>query len=147
MIAIKKFSFQVDGEHRLRVFENRVLRRIFGPKKDEVTGEWRKLHNEQLHNLYSSLDIIRQVKSRRVRRAEHVARMGEERKVYKVLVGKPEGRRLLGRPRHRWEDGVRTELREISLGGVDCIRLAQDRDRWQAVVSAEMNLRVLAPRS
>jgi hypothetical protein len=78
-------------EHRLRVFENRVLRRIFGPQMDEVTGEWRKLHNEELHNLYSSPDIIRQVKSRRMRWARHVARMGEERKVYKVLVGKSEG--------------------------------------------------------
>jgi hypothetical protein len=83
------------------VFENRVLRRIFGPKRDEVTGEWRKLHNEELHNLYSSQDIIRQVKSRRMGWAGHVARMGEERKVYKVLVGKPEGRRPLGRPRRR----------------------------------------------
>jgi hypothetical protein len=82
-----------------------------------------------------------------MRWAGYVACMGEERKVYKVLVGKPEGRRPLGRPRHRWEDGVRMELREISLGGVDWIRLAQDRDRWQAVVSVVMNLRVLAPQS
>jgi hypothetical protein len=102
------------------VFENRVLRRIFGPKRDEVTGEWRKLHNEELHNWYSSPDIIRQVKSRRMRWAGYVARMGEERKVYyKVLVGKPEGRRPLGRPRRRWEDGVRMDLREIGLGVVD----------------------------
>jgi hypothetical protein len=96
----------ISMEHRLRVFENRVLRRIFGPKRDEVTREWRKLHNEELHNLYSSPDIIRQVKSRRMRWAGHVARMGEERKMYKVLVGKPEGRRPLGRPRRRWEDGI-----------------------------------------
>jgi hypothetical protein len=112
-----------------------------------VTGEWRKLHNEELHNLYSFLDIIRQVKSRRMRWAGHVARMGEDRKVYKVLVGKPEVRRPLGRPRRRWEDGIRMDLREIGLGGVDWIRLSQDRDRWRAVVSAVMNLRVLAPRS
>jgi hypothetical protein len=105
-------------KHRLRMFENRVLRRIFGPKMDEVTGEWRKLHNEELHNLYSFPDIIRQVKSRRMRWTGHVARMGEERKVYKVLVGKPEGKRPLGRPRRRWEDGVRMDLREIGLGGV-----------------------------
>jgi hypothetical protein len=128
------------------VFENRVLRRIFGPKRDKVTGEWRKLHNEKLHNLYSSPDI-RRVKSRRMRWAGHVARMGEERKVYKVLVGKPEGKRPLGRPRHRWEDGIRMDLRETGLGGVDWIRLAQDRGRWRAVVCAVMNLRVLAPRS
>jgi hypothetical protein len=84
------------------VFENRVLRRIFGSKRDEVTGEWRKLHNEELYNLYSSPDIIRQVKSRPMRWAGHVARMGEERNVYKVLVGKPEGKRPLGRPSRRW---------------------------------------------
>jgi hypothetical protein len=85
------------------VSENRVLRRIFGPKRDEVTGEWRKLHSEELHILYSSPDIIRQIKSRRMRWAGHVARMGEERKVYKVLMGKPEGKRPLGRPRRRWD--------------------------------------------
>jgi hypothetical protein len=118
------------------VFENRVLRRIFGPKRDEVTGEWRKLHSEELHNLYSSPDIIRQVKSRRVRWAGHVARIGEERKVYKVLVGNPEGKRPLGKPRRRWEDGIRMDLREIGLGCVDWIRLAQDRDRFLSVVSA-----------
>jgi hypothetical protein len=93
---------------------NRVLRRIFGPKKDEVMGEWRKLHNEELHNLYSSPDIIS--KSRRMMWAGHVARMGEERKVYKVLVGNPEGKRPLGRPRRRWEDGIRMDRREIGLG-------------------------------
>jgi hypothetical protein len=129
------------------VFENRVLRRILGPKRDEVTEEWRKLYNAELHNLYSSPDIIRQVKSRRMRWAGHVARMVQERKVYKVLVGKPAGRRPLGRPRRRWEDGVRMDLRETGLEGVDWIRLAQDRDRWRAVVSAVMNLRILAPQS
>jgi hypothetical protein len=129
------------------VFENRVLRRIFGPKRDEMTGEWRKLHNEELHNLYTSPDIIRQVKSRRMRWAGPMARMGEDRKVHKVWVGKPEGKRPLGRPRRRWEDGNRMDLREIGLGGVSWIKLAQDRDRWRAVVSAVMNLRVLAPQS
>jgi hypothetical protein len=98
------------------VFENRVLRRIFGPERDEVNGEWRKLHNEELHNLYSSPDIIKQIKSRRMRWAGHVARMGEETKVYKVLVGKPEGKRPLGRPRRRWEDWIGMDLREIDLG-------------------------------
>jgi hypothetical protein len=134
-------------EHRLRVFENRVLRRIFGRKRDEVTGEWRKLHNEELHILYSSPDIIRQVKSRRMRWAGHVARMREERNVFRVLMGKPEGKRPLGRPRRRWEDGIRIDLRETGWGIVDWIQLAQDRDRWRDVVNTVMNLRVLAPRS
>jgi hypothetical protein len=102
------------------VFDNRVLRRIFGPKGDEVTGQWRKLHNGELHNLYSSPDIIRQIKSRRMRWAGHVARMGEGRNVYRVLVGKPKGKRPLGRPRRRWEDRIKTDLREIGWGcGVD----------------------------
>jgi hypothetical protein len=99
LYGCETWSLTIREEHRLRVFENRVLRGIFGPKRDEVTGEWRKLHNEELHNLYSSPDIIRQAKSRRMRWAGHVARMGEEIKVYKVLVGKPEGKRPLGRPR------------------------------------------------
>jgi hypothetical protein len=92
----------IKGTERLRVFENRPLRRIFGPKRDEVTGEWRKLHSEKLHNLYSSPDIIRQIKSTRMRWTGNVARMGEERKVYKVLAGKPEWKISLGRPRRRW---------------------------------------------
>jgi hypothetical protein len=108
-----------------RRFENRVLRRIFGPMTDEVTGEWRKLHNEELHNLYSSPNIIRQIKSRTRRWAGHVARMGEERKGYRVLVGKPERKRPLRRPRHRWEDGIRMDLREIGWGDVVWILLAQ----------------------
>jgi hypothetical protein len=98
------------------MFENCVLRRIFAPKRDDVTGEWRKLHNEEIYNLYSSTDIIRQIKSRRMRWAGHVARMGEEKKLYRVLVGKPEGKRPLGRPRRRWEDGIRMYLREIGWG-------------------------------
>jgi hypothetical protein len=147
LYGCETWSLTPREEHRLRVFENSVLRRIFGPKRDEVMVEWRKLHNEELHNLYLSPDIIRQVKPRRMRWVGHVARMGEERKVYKVLVGKPDGKRPLGRPRRRWEDGIRMDLREIGLGGVDWIRLSQDRDRWRAVVSAVMNLRVLAPRS
>jgi hypothetical protein len=92
-------------EHRLRVFQNRVLRRIYGPKRDEVTGERRKLHNGELHNLYSSPDVIRQIKSRRMKLAGHVACIGEGRKVYGVLVGKLKGKRPLGRPRHRCENG------------------------------------------
>jgi hypothetical protein len=124
MYGCETWSLAIREENRLRVFENRVLRIIFGPKRDEVTGEWRKLHNEELYNLFSSPDIIRQVKSRRMRWAGHVARMGEDRKVYKVLVGKPEGKRPLGRPSRRWEDRIRMDLREIGLGGVDWIRLA-----------------------
>jgi hypothetical protein len=90
------------------MFENRVLRRIFGPKRDEVTGGWRKLHNE-LHNLHSSSNIIRMIKSRRMRWAGHVARMGKKRNAYMILVGKPEGMRSLGRPRRRWVDNIKTE--------------------------------------
>jgi len=93
-------------ERSLRVFENRVLRRIFGPKRDEVTGKWRKIRNEELNYLYSSASIVRMIKSRRMRWAGHVARTGERRGVYRVLVGKPEGKRQLGRPRHRWEDNI-----------------------------------------
>jgi hypothetical protein len=125
LYGCETWSLTLREEHRLKVFENRVLRRVFGPKRDEVMGEWRKLHNEELHSLYSSPDIIRQVKSRRMRWAGHVARMGEERKMYKVLVGKPEGKRPLGRPRRRWEDWIRMDLREIGLGvliGFDWLR-------------------------
>jgi hypothetical protein len=103
-------------EHRLRVFENRVLRRIFGPKRYEVTGEWRKLHNEELHILYSE-NIIRHIKSRRMRWTEHVAHMGEEGNVYKVFLGKLEGKRPLRRLRCRWENGIRMDLRAIGCGG------------------------------
>jgi len=100
-------------ERRLRAFENRVLRRVFGPKRDEVTGEWRKLHNEELRELYLLPNIVRVVKSRRMRWAGHVARMMEGRGVHRVLVGKPEGKRPLGRPRRRWEDNITMDLREV----------------------------------
>jgi hypothetical protein len=113
LFGCETWSFALREQHRLRAFENRVLRRIFGSKRHEVTGEWRKLHNEELHNLYSSPNSIRQIKSRRLKRAGHVAGMGEERKLYKFSVGKPEGKRQLGRPRRRWEDGIRMDLREI----------------------------------
>jgi hypothetical protein len=111
------------------VFENRMLRRIFGPKRDEVTGEWRKLHNEELHDLYSSPSIIRIMMARRMRCAGHVAPMGEKRNAYRLLVGKPEGRRPLGRPRRRWVDNVRMDLVEVGWGDVDWIGLTRDRDR------------------
>jgi hypothetical protein len=123
------------------VFENKLLR-IFRPKRDEVTGGWRKLHNEELHDLYSSPSIIRIIKSRRMRWAGHVARMREKRNVYRLLVGKPEGRRLLGRPRRRWVDNIKMDLLEIGWGGVDWIGLAQDRNKWRALVNAVMNLLV-----
>jgi hypothetical protein len=131
--------------HRLMVFENRVLRKIFGPKRDEVMGQWRKLHNRELHNLCSSTDIIRQIKSRRMRWAGHVACMGKGRNVYRVLVGKPKGKRTLERPRCRWEDGIKMDLREIGCRGVEWIHLAQDTSRWQAVVNVVMILQVLMP--
>jgi hypothetical protein len=137
------WSLTLTEEHRLR-FENRELRRISGPKRAEVMGEWRKLHSGELHNLYSSPYIIRQIKSRRMRWTGHVARMGEGRNVYRVLVGKPTGKRPLGKPRHRW-DGIRMDLREIGWEGVKWIHLAQDRDWWQALVNTVTNLWILAP--
>jgi hypothetical protein len=105
------------------------------------------LHNEKLQILYSSPNIIRKIKSRRMRWAGHVARMGEERNVYRVLMGKPEGKRPIGRPRRRWEDGIRMDLREIGCRSIDWIQMAQDRDRWRSLVNTVMNLRVLAPLS
>ncbi|KAJ4432511.1 hypothetical protein ANN_21131 [Periplaneta americana] len=126
---------------RVKVFENKVLRKIFGAKRDEVTGEWRKLHNTELHALYSSSDILRNLKSRRLRWAGHVARIGESRNAYRVLVGRPEGKRPLGRPRRRWEDNIKMDLREVGYDDRDWINLAQDRDRWRAYVRAAMNLR------
>ena len=106
-----------------------VLTRIFGPRRDEVTGEWRRLHNEELNDLNSSPNIVRVIKSRRMRWAGHVSRMGEERGVYRVLVGKPEGRRQLGRRRRRCGDNIRMNLQEVGCGYMDWIGRAQDRDR------------------
>jgi hypothetical protein len=106
-----------------------------------VTGGWRKLHNEELRDVYSSPSIIRIIKSRRMRWAGHVAQIGEKRNVYRLLVGKPEGRRPIGRPRRRWVDNIKMDLLEIGWGVVDWIGLAQDRDKWRALVNAVMNLR------
>ena len=135
------WSLILREEHRLRVFENRVLRRIFGPRRDGVTGEWRKLY-EELNDLYSSPNIVRMIKSRRMGWAGHVARMEKGRGVHKVLVGKPEGKRPLGRPRRRWEDNIKMDLQEMGRGCGDWMELAQDRDRWRALVSMVMNFRV-----
>jgi hypothetical protein len=112
LYGCETWSLTLREEHRLRLFENRFLRRMFGTNRDEITGEWRKLHNEELHILCSSPNIIRQIKSKRTRWAGHVARVGEERNVYKVLMEKSEGKIPLGRPRRRWEDRIRMDLRE-----------------------------------
>jgi hypothetical protein len=127
LYGCETWSLTVREEHKLRVFENRVLRRIFEPKRDGVTGGWRKLHNEELHNLYSSPSIIRIIKSRRMRL---VAQMGEKRNMYRLLVGN-----------ERWIDNIKMDLLEIGLSFVDWIGLAQDRHRWRALVNAVMNLR------
>jgi hypothetical protein len=127
-------------ERRLRVFENRVLR-VFGPKRDEVTGEWRKLHNEELNDLRSLPDIVRVVKWRRMRWAGHLARMGEDRGVHRVLVGKPEGKRPLERQRRRWEDNIKMDLQEVGVGRGDWMELGQDWDRWRALVCTVRDFR------
>jgi hypothetical protein len=132
-------SLTLREEHRLRVFENSVL--MFGPKR-EKDRVWRKLHNDELHSLYSSLNIVRGIKSRRLRWVEHVACVGEGRGVYRVLVGRPEGKKPLERPRRRWEDNIKLDLREIGIDGVNWICLAQDRVQWWAFVNMVMNLRV-----
>jgi hypothetical protein len=123
LYTCETWSLTLREEHRLRVFENRVLRRIFGRKSDAVKREWRKFPNEELHNLYSSPNIIRLIKARRMRWAGHVVCMGEERKVYKILVGKPKGWRPLIRARHGRENGIRLDLREIGLGSGDWLRI------------------------
>jgi hypothetical protein len=113
LYGCETWSLTLREEHRLGVFGNRVLRRVFGPKRDELTGEWRNLHNEELYDLYSSPSIIRIIKARRMRWAGHVARRGEKRNAYSLLVGKPEGKRPLGRPRRRWLDNIRMDLVEV----------------------------------
>jgi hypothetical protein len=129
-------------ERRLRVFENRVLRRVFGPKRDEATGEWGKLHNEELSDLNSLPNIVRVVKSRRMRWVGHVARMGEKEGAQGVGGLKHEGKRPLGRPRRRWEDNIKMDVKEVGGSRGAWMELAQNRDRWRALVSTVKNLRV-----
>ena len=140
LYGCETWSLTLREENRSKVFENEVLRKIFGAKKDEITGEWRKLHNADLHAFYSSQNIIRSLKSRRLRWAGHVARMDESRNAYRVLVGKPEGKRLLGR--HRWEDNIKMDLREVGCDAGDWIDLDEDSVQWPAYVRAVMKLRV-----
>jgi hypothetical protein len=117
-------------------------RRIFGPKRDKISGEWRKLHTEELHDLYPSPNIIRVIKSRRMAWAGHIARVGGRKGLYRSLVWKPEGKRPLGRPSCRWEDNTNIDLQEGRCGGMDWIELSQNWGSWRALVNAVMNLRV-----
>ncbi|KAJ4450195.1 hypothetical protein ANN_01602 [Periplaneta americana] len=145
LYGCETWTFTLREEQRLRVFENKVLRKIFGAKRDEVTGEWRKLHNGDLHAFYSSPDIIRNIKSRRLRWAGHVARMGESRNAYRMLVMRPERKIPLGGPRRRREDNTKMDLMEVGYDDRECFNLAQNRDRWRAYVRAAMNLRLAVP--
>jgi hypothetical protein len=131
LYGCENWSLTLREEHRLRVSENRALK-VFRTKREE-DGSWRKLHNDELHSLYSSPNIVRVIKSRKMRWAGHVARIKEGRGVYSVLVGKPEGKRPVGRPRRMWEDNIKMDLREIGIDGANWIRLAQDRVQWRVL--------------
>jgi hypothetical protein len=141
LYGCETWSLTLREEQRLRVLENRVLRRLFGPKRDEATGEWRRLHNEELNDLYLWPNIIRAIKPRRMKWVGHVARMGLRRGAYRNVVVRPEGRPPFGRPRCRCVYNIKMDLEEVGWGSMDRIELAQDRDRWRAVVNAVMNLR------
>jgi hypothetical protein len=136
------WSLTLREEHRLKVFENRLLRRMFGQKRNEATGEGRKLHEEELRGLYSLPSIIRIMKSRRMRLEGHVARMGKKRNAYRLLTGKPEGKKPLGRPSRSGVNNIRMDLGGVGCGDLDWIVLAQDRNRWRALVNSVLNLRV-----
>jgi hypothetical protein len=141
-MGVKTWSLTLSEERTLRVFENRVLRKIFGPKTDEVTGERRQLHSEELNDQSFSPSVVRVTKRRRMRWTGHVTSMGERIVVYRVFLGKSEGKRPLRKPRHIWEDNIKMDLQEVGRGGMNWIDLAQDRDRWRALANAIMNLRV-----
>jgi hypothetical protein len=142
LYGCETWSLTLREKHRLTLFENRVLRRLFGPKRDEVTGGWRKHHNEELHNLHSSPNIIRIIKSRKLRWTGRVAQMEKKSNAYRILVEKPEGKRPIGRQRRRWVDDIQIYLRETEWVGMGWIDLAQGRDQWRAVVNTVMNLRI-----
>ena len=131
----------IEGGTQAEVFENRVLRRIFGPRRIDVTGEWRKLHNEELNDIYSSSNIVQVIKSRRMRWAGHVACVGDSKAVYRVVMGRSEGKRPLGRPRRRWVDNIKMNIQEVGWVGVDWLELTQDRYRWRALVNVVRNIR------
>ena len=141
LYGYETWSLTLREECRLRVFENRILRRIFGAKRDE-NGEWRRLHNEELHSLYRSPNRVRMIKSRRLRCAGHVARMEEGRSAFKILRGKSTGTRPLGRPMRRWEDNIRMHHEEIGINARNWVDTDQDRNYWRALVNAALNLRV-----
>jgi len=138
LYGCETWSLTLREERRLRVFENWGLRRIFGNTRDEVTREWRKLHNEELNGLYCSSNIVRVIVSRRIRWGA-CSMYGERRGVYKVLVGKPEGERPLGRPRRRRKDNIKMDLQEVGCGDMEWIDLVPGRDRWRELVNAVMN--------
>jgi hypothetical protein len=139
LYGCEAWSLTLREERRLKVFENRVLRRLFGPKRDEGTGEWKELHNEELNDMYSLHNYVRVVKSRRMRWAGYVTHMGEEIDVHRDLVGKTKGKRPLGRPRRNWEDNIKRDLEEVEVDCGDWMERAQDRDSWRALVSTVMN--------